>query len=65
MILKNDDKGDRWLFNAALTYKDFLDVALDALWKEMDSLMPLLNLLPTLHLKNEEYVCVNVHVFYI
>ena len=46
-----------------LTCKDFLDVALDALWKEMDFLMPLVGLLPTLQLKNEEYVCANVHVF--
>ena len=42
------------LLNAALTCKDFLDVALDALWEKMDSLVPLLKLLgPALQLELE------------
>jgi hypothetical protein len=53
----------QYLFNAALTCKDFLDVALDVLWEELDSLVPLLSLLPALQLKNDAYVCANVHAF--
>lgn len=53
------------LFNTALTCKYFLDVALDALWEEMDSLVPLLKLLPALQVedkgRDEAYVCANVH----
>ena len=45
------------LLNVALTCKDFLDVALDALWEYMDSFLPLLKLLPALKVENEEYVC--------
>ena len=44
----------------ALTYKDFLDVGLDALWKKLGSLVLLLKLLPALQL--EAYVCANVHI---
>ena len=54
----------RWcLLNAALACKDFLEVALDALWEKMDSLVPLLKLLPALQVKDEAYVCVNAHFF--
>ena len=38
------------LLNAGLTCKDFLDVALDALWEELESLVPLLKLLPALQI---------------
>ena len=51
------------LLNAALTCKDFLEVALDELWREMYSLMPILKLLPGLQYENDTYVCANVHVF--
>ena len=54
----------RWcLLNAALTCKDFLDVALDALWEELDSFVPLLKLLPALQVRDDTYVCANVYVF--
>ena len=54
----------RCLLNAALTCKDLLDVALDALWEELDSLLPLLKLLPALQVEDGgAYVCANVHVF--
>jgi hypothetical protein len=58
-----DDKKYRSLFSAALTSKNFLDVALDALWKELDTLVPLLKLLPSLQVEDEVYVCANVHAF--
>ena len=61
--LKNDEDSDQCLFNAALTCKDFLDVALDALWEEIYSLVPLLKLLPALQVEDESYVCANIHVF--
>ena len=61
--LKNDATSYRYLFNAALTCKDFLDVALDAIWKKLDSLVPLLKLLPTVQIEDGAYVCANVHVF--
>ena len=58
--LKNDYQ---CLFKVALTCKDFLDVALDALWKELNSLVPLLKLLPALQIEDGAYVCSNnVHV---
>jgi hypothetical protein len=57
-----DDEKYRCLLNAALTCKDFLDVALDALWEELDSLVPLLKLLPSLKVEDDTYVCANVHV---
>jgi hypothetical protein len=60
--LKND-ASYRCLLNAALTCKDFLDVALDALWEELGSFVPLLILLPALQVEDEAYVCANVHVF--
>ncbi|KAF8801987.1 hypothetical protein BYT27DRAFT_7244930 [Phlegmacium glaucopus] len=44
------------LFNAALTSKYFLDAALDALWENLDSLVPLLRVLPALRLENNAYV---------
>ena len=44
-----------------------MDVALDALWEDMDSFLPLLKLLPALKFEKKdyrsEYVCANVHVF--
>ena len=52
----------RSLCNAALTCKDFVDAALDALWEEMGSLVPLLKLVPALQVKEEPYVCANVHI---
>ena len=56
--------GEKWcLLNVALTSKDFLDVALDELWEDMDSFLPLLELLPALQVKDDEYVCANVHAF--
>ena len=45
------------LLNAALTCKDFLDEALNALWEELDSLVPLLKMLPALQVEDEVYVC--------
>ena len=57
------DYGSHDLFNAPLTCKDFLDVELDALWEKLDSLVPLLKLLPTLQVVDEAYVCANVHIF--
>jgi hypothetical protein len=53
----------RYLLNAALTCKDFLDVALDALWEELYSLVPLLKLLPALQVEDGAYVRANVYVF--
>ena len=52
------------LLNAALSCKDFLEVALDALWGELDSLVPLLKLLPALQLEDNAYVCTIVHGFF-
>ena len=62
--LKEYDEG-WYLLNAALTCKDFLEVALNALWEYMDSLklLQLLKLLPALQFKGDSYVCANVHVF--
>jgi hypothetical protein len=57
------DKDRPCLLNVALTCKDFLDEALDALWEELDTLVPLLKLLPALHVVDNAYVCANVHVF--
>ena len=51
------------LFNVALTCKDFLEEALDKIWEEMDSMVPLLKVLPALQVEDNEYVCVNVDVF--
>ena len=54
---------EKWcLLNLALTSKDFLDVALDALWEDMDSFLPQLELLPSLQVKDDVCVCANVHV---
>ena len=44
---------NRYLLNAGLTCKDFLDVALDALWEELHSLVPLLKLLPALQFEDK------------
>ena len=58
------DKTNRQsLLNAALTCKDFLDVALDELWKRMDSFLPVLKLLPALQFEDDSFVCANVHDF--
>ena len=53
----------RCLLNAALTCKDFLDIGLDALWEELDSLVPLLKLLSDLQIDGRVYVCANFYVF--
>ena len=58
-----DNENCQWLLNAALTCKDFLEVALDELWREMESFVPILKLLPGLQFENGAYVCGNVHVF--
>ena len=60
--VENDEKY-RCLLNAALACKDFLEVALDALWERMYSWVPLLKVLPALQLEYGGYVCANVHVF--
>ena len=57
------DERRRCLLNVALTCKDFLDEALDALWETLDSMVPLLKLLPALQVEDKVYVCKNVHVF--
>ena len=72
-FLKNQDlmtmtftylQGNKCLLNAALTCKDFLDVALDKIWEKLDSLVPVLKLLPALQFENDEYyVCADVLVF--
>ena len=55
--------GEKWcLLNVALTSKDFLDVALDELWEDMHSFLPLLELLPALRVEDDVCVCANVHV---
>ena len=54
---KNDQKY-RCLSNVALTCVDFLDVALNALWEEPNSFVPLLKLLPTLQVEDNSYVCI-------
>lgn len=62
--VKNDTKNEyHYLLNVALTCKDFLEVALDALWEEMKSLVPLLQVLPALQLEDgaAAYVCANVY----
>jgi hypothetical protein len=61
--VENDKKYRQCLLNVALTCKDFLEVALSALWGKLDSLVPLLKLLPALQVENKAYVCANVHVF--
>ena len=53
----------RCLLNVALTCKDFLEVALDAIWENLDSMVPLLKLLPGLQLEGNAYVCVIFPVF--
>lgn len=58
-----DDEKYQCLLNAALICKDFLDVALDALWENLDSLVPLLKLLPALQVEKGAYVCANLDVF--
>ena len=60
-----DNEMRQCLLNAALTCKDFLEVALDELWREMHSFVPILKLLPGLQFENDAYVCStsNVHVF--
>ena len=61
--VKNAEKC-RCLLNVALTCKGFLDIALDALWEKLDSMVPLLKLLPALlQVEDEAYVCANVHIF--
>jgi hypothetical protein len=61
--VENDKESRLCLFNAALTCKDFLDTALDVLWEELDSLVPLLKLLPALQVEDKDYVCATVLQF--
>ena len=58
-----NNKESRSLLNAALTCKDILEVALDALWENLYSLVPLLKILPSLQVVGDVYVCANFHVF--
>ena len=58
-----NDKNYRCILNVALTCKAFREVALDALWEELDSLLPLLKLLPALRVEDNTYVCTKVHAF--
>ena len=58
---RNVDEKRQDLLNAALTCKDFLDEALNVLWEEMDSLLPLLKMLPALQVKDGAYVCALVN----
>ena len=62
-ILDKTNRHWQCLLNAALTCKDFLDVALDKLWEKMSSLLPVLKLLPALQYENDSFVCASVHVF--
>jgi hypothetical protein len=63
-LQRSDDGYCKSLLNAALTCKDFLEEALDKIWENMDSMVPLLKVLPALQVEDEEYlVCANVHVF--
>ena len=57
---------NRSLLNAALTCKDFLDVALDALWEELGLLVLLLKVLPALRFEDDSdaYVCPNCPFFF-
>ena len=61
--LRGEVDEERCLLNAALTCKDFLDIALDALWEKLESLVPVLKLLPALEVEDKAYVCANVHIF--
>jgi hypothetical protein len=64
MTLSHLQSDEQSLLNAALTCKDFLEEALDKIWENMDSMVPLLKVLPALQVEDEEYlVCANVHVF--
>ncbi|KAG6875244.1 hypothetical protein C0992_004571, partial [Termitomyces sp. T32_za158] len=45
----------RQLFYFALTCKAFVDASLDELWRSMDSIVPLLKILPALRYKNNRY----------
>ena len=63
MTLSHLQGNDKCIFSVALTCRDLLDVALDALWEKLDSLVPLLKLLPALQVKDREYVGANAHVF--
>lgn len=49
----------RNLIRAALTCKVFLDPALDRLWRAIDTLLPLLKLLPSFQLVGGVYVKFN------
>ena len=44
------------LFYAARTCRTFLDPAINALWRVLPSLFPLLKLLPSFHTVNNQYV---------
>jgi hypothetical protein len=47
------------ILNAALTCKDILEVALDAYWENLYTLVPLLKVLPGLQVEDDVYVCAN------
>ncbi|KDR85791.1 hypothetical protein GALMADRAFT_218880 [Galerina marginata CBS 339.88] len=47
--------GRQALLNAALTCKVFVDPAMDILWRSMDSLTPLVKILPTFVMIGTEY----------
>jgi hypothetical protein len=59
--LRGDKKSHQYLFNVGLTCKDFLEEALDKIWEDMDSLVPLLKVLPALQVEDGAYVRANVH----
>ena len=48
--------GRKQLRNAALAYRAFKDPALDRLWTYLDSLLPLIKILPNLKVLHGQYV---------
>lgn len=66
-VLDNPDAAGT-LFSLALSCRALSDIALDALWREMDSLLPLFQLFPSLSfhsggLDRDFYVCLSDHIF--
>ena len=59
--LTSHKKRRQCLFNVALSCKDFLDEALDALWEELNSLVLVLKVLPASQFEDGEFVRANVH----